>query len=260
MNLKKTLLSVVTTYVIFQLTPLQAAPVPAFTPEQEAQIGKIAADYLVAHPEVLVQVSQKLQQQQQERWQRAFALKVLANQDALLNDKDTPETGPARAEVAVIEFFDYQCVYCSRLAPGMETVMKASPDVRFIFREWPIFGARWKTSEQAALRGIDIWKQKGGEAYLTYHNAIFRTGHNEGQLTEQDIGAAAKAAGITAERTADYSSPLARTDQLAQSLGLTGTPGLIVMPVRGATAENITVFTGLASPAQIFKAIEKARR
>ena len=31
-----------------------AADAPAtFTPEQEAKIGKIAADYLVAHPEVL---------------------------------------------------------------------------------------------------------------------------------------------------------------------------------------------------------------
>ena len=28
------------------------APAATFTPEQEARIGKIAADYLVAHPEV----------------------------------------------------------------------------------------------------------------------------------------------------------------------------------------------------------------
>ena len=45
-----------------------AADAPAtFTPEQEAKIGKIAADYLVAHPEVLLQASQKLQQIQAEQ-------------------------------------------------------------------------------------------------------------------------------------------------------------------------------------------------
>ena len=38
------------------------APAATFTAEQEARIGKIAADYLVAHPEVLLQASQKLQQ------------------------------------------------------------------------------------------------------------------------------------------------------------------------------------------------------
>ncbi|MBK0018903.1 hypothetical protein IAE50_21115 [Kosakonia sp. S42] len=35
--------------------------------KREARIGRIAADYLLAHPEELVQVSQKLQQQQQEQ-------------------------------------------------------------------------------------------------------------------------------------------------------------------------------------------------
>lgn len=89
---------------------------------------------------------------------------------------------------------------------------------------------------------------------MTYHNAVFRTGHNEGQLTEQDIGAAAK----TAERTAGCSILLARTDQLAQSLGLTGTPSLVVMPVRGATAENIAAFAGRALPAQLLSTIKKS--
>ncbi|EAY8179401.1 DsbA family protein, partial [Salmonella enterica] len=28
-----------------------------FTPEQEARIGQVAADYLLAHPDILVQVS-----------------------------------------------------------------------------------------------------------------------------------------------------------------------------------------------------------
>jgi hypothetical protein len=36
-------------------------------------------------------------------------------------------------KVTVIEFFDYQCVYCSRLAPVMEQVIKAHPQTRGIF-------------------------------------------------------------------------------------------------------------------------------
>jgi protein-disulfide isomerase len=258
MNLKKTLLALVTTYTVFQLNPLQAAPAPVFTPEQEAQIGKIAADYLVAHPEVLVQVSQKLQQQQQERQQRSLVLSVMENQDALLRDADTPVVGPDSAKVAVIEFFDYQCIYCSRLAPVMEQVVKASPDVRYIFKEWPIFASRWENSENAAQRGIDVWKQKGAAAYAVYHNSVYQTGHNEGQLTAQDINAAAKAAGVTGKPAADYSNQLEKNNQLAQTLGLTGTPGLIVMPVRNANPSTITVFPGAATAEQIQAAIKKA--
>ncbi|PLL96266.1 disulfide bond formation protein DsbA, partial [Klebsiella michiganensis] len=42
-------------FISATLFPLMAtaADAPTFTPEQEARIGKIAADYLFAHPEVL---------------------------------------------------------------------------------------------------------------------------------------------------------------------------------------------------------------
>lgn len=259
MKLNKVMSLLVTTYSFSFLAPLHAAPAPIFTPEQEAQIGKIAADYLVQHPEILVQVSQKLQQQQQERQQMALTARVMDNQAALLQDADTPSVGPAKAKVAVIEFFDYQCIYCSRLAPGLEQVMKSRPDVRFIFKEWPIFASKWEASSTAAQRGIDVWKQKGAEGYLKYHNGIYHTGHNEGELTTEDIDAAARTAGVTELKSVDYTAVLEKNDALAQKLGLTGTPGLIVMPVQNATPENITVFAGLASPQQLLAAIDKAQ-
>ena len=137
-----------------------AADAPAtFTPEQEAKIGKIAADYLVAHPEVLLQASQKLQQIQAEQQASAATQAVLKNAAVLTQDKNTPTYGPANGKVTVIEFFDYQCVYCSRLAP---------------------------------------------------------------------------------------------------EIGLSGTPGVIVMPTTGATEASITVFPGLADKASLEAAIKKA--
>lgn len=259
MNARKILLKLVTTYAIFHLIPLHAATAPVFTPEQQARIGQIAADYLVNHPEILVQVSKKLQLQQQERQQTALARRVLENEAALLKDKDTPVIGPENADVAVIEFFDYQCIYCSRLAPELEKVMKASPEVRYIFKEWPIFASRWENSERAALRGLDVWKQKGAAGYALYHNGIYHTGHNEGQLTAGDIENSAKSAGATEQSQGDFHSILEQNSMLAQGLELTGTPALIVMPVKGATPTTITVFPGLASAEQIQAAIKKAR-
>ncbi|WP_181959167.1 thioredoxin domain-containing protein, partial [Klebsiella pneumoniae] len=83
---------------------------------------------------------------------------VVQNQAALLNDKGTPSYGPADAKVTVVEFFDYQCIYCARLAPELEKVIKANPDVRFVFKEFPIFGQRWPASLSAAKTGLQIWK------------------------------------------------------------------------------------------------------
>ncbi len=178
-----------------------AADAPAtFTPEQEAKIGKIAADYLVAHPEVLLQASQKLQQIQAEQQASAATQAVLKNAAVLTQDKNTPTYGPANGKVTVIEFFDYQCVYCSRLAPVMEQVIKAHPQTRFAFKEWPIFGGRWESSLEAAKTGLQIYQQKGADAYLAYHNGIYATGHNEGKLTTADIQQQAKKAGLMRRR------------------------------------------------------------
>ena len=236
-----------------------AADAPAtFTPEQEAKIGKIAADYLVAHPEVLLQASQKLQQIQAEQQASAATQAVLKNAAVLTQDKNTPTYGPANGKVTVIEFFDYQCVYCSRLAPVMEQVIKAHPQTRFAFKEWPIFGGRWESSLEAAKTRLQIYQQKGADAYLAYHNGIYATGHNEGKLTTADIQQQAKKAGFDAKKAADVEPVLQSINDLAQEIGLSGTPGVIVMPTTGATEASITVFPGLADKASLEAAIKKA--
>ncbi len=250
----------VTTCILFSENTLSATPPAPFTAEQEARIGQIAGEYLLAHPEILVQVSQKLQQQQHARAQLRFAIKVMEHQGELLNDPDTPSTGPDDAAVAVIEFFDYQCIFCSQLAPVMEQIMGDSPDVRFIFKEWPIFAQKWPASENAALQGISIWKEHGGKAYMAYHNGLYRTGHNEGKLTAADIDAVTASAGLKVQPAGDHHDVLARTDALAQALDLTGTPGIIVMPVKNATPDAITVFPGMATAEQLQAAIVKARQ
>jgi len=180
------------------------------------------------------------------------------NQMALLNEADTPAFGPENARVAIIEFFDYQCVHCSSVAPELEKVMKTHPDVRYIFKEWPIFADRWENSRAAAERGLSVWKQKGAEAYVTYHNAIYATGKNEGNLTKEDINRAAAKAGWHNTGKDNFTPLLEKNDALARALGLTGTPGIIVMPVTGTTPKNITVIPGAVSEQSITTAISKA--
>ncbi|ENC6658171.1 DsbA family protein [Aeromonas dhakensis] len=222
-------------------------PVIAFTPKQEARIGEIAKDYLLAHPEVLVEVSQKLRFQQQEKQQLAMKTAIIQNQAALLSDKGTPSYGPTDAKVTVVEFFDYQCIYCARLAPELEKVIKANPYVRFVFKEFPIFGQRWPASLSAAKTGLQVWKQKGGDAYLQYHNALYATGHNEGKLTDGDISTAAKAVKFDAKAAPDVQGALDGINTLAQQLGLNGTPALVVLPSVGASTDNVTVIPGYTS-------------
>ena len=121
----------------------------AFTAPQQAQIGRIAEDYLSAHPEkmgeavatylaehpeFLVAASESLRQRQQASQQQMLVQMALANQAALL-DTNSPSVGPKDAKAAVVMFFDYQCSYCGKMAPVVEALVKANPDVRFVFKE-----------------------------------------------------------------------------------------------------------------------------
>lgn len=85
------------------LSDISVPDVPQKAPKQEARLGKIAADYLLAHPKVLVKISQKRHQQLHEREQLAMSLKP----GDLVRDAVTPVSGPTGAKVAVIEFLDY---------------------------------------------------------------------------------------------------------------------------------------------------------
>lgn len=256
MNLKKTLLPLLVSSSLLSGMALSATP--AFTPAQEARIGQVATEYLVAHPEILIQVSKNLQLKQHQQQLMAMTKGVLQHTEALTGDKDTPVYGPANAKVTVVEFFDYQCAFCASLAPEMEKIMRANPQVRFVFREWPIFGERWESSEDAARTGLGIWKEQGADAYLKYHNGIFATGHDEGKLTAEDIRQVAASVNALPAKKDAMQPALDKVNALAQQIGFSGTPGMVVLPTTGATVDNTTVIPGMAGEKLIQSAINKA--
>ncbi|SJZ99793.1 DsbA family protein [Photobacterium toruni] len=224
-----------------------------FTAQQKAQIEQIASQYIINHPDVLVKASQTLQQQQMQAQQVEAKKVVIANAAQLLNDKATPFIGPKDAKVNVIEFFDYQCMYCSKIADTVKQLEAKNPDVKFIFKETPIFASRWEASKYAADMGNWIYQQKGGATYAKYHNAVFATGKDEGKLTKQDINTIATSVGVDVSKF-DANNTFLNNFTLFSKLGFQGTPALIVMPTNNITTDNITIINGY-NPDALKKAI-----
>ena len=77
-------------------------------------------------------------------------------------------------------------------------------------------------------------------------------------MYKRQIQQQAKKAGFDAKKAADVEPVLQSINDLAQEIGLSGTPGVIVMPTTGATEASITVFPGLADKASLEAAIKKA--
>lgn len=282
-----TTLSVKMRYAAALLALVSAVPAFAednaiFSAPQQQEIGRLAESYLVAHPEKMGQVissylanhpeflvaaSESLRQREQLARQQAYVQMALENRNALLSEA-SPSVGPKNAKAAVVMFFDYQCSWCSRMAPIMAQVIKTDPDVRFIFKELPIFASRWPVSGLAARVGEQIWLSKGGDAYLRWHNAMYATGKVEGAMTEQDVLTQAKGY-LTAQQLADIRKAqqsgavhdaLMANRALAEHMGFNGTPDFVVMPQGSSPdAQRVSVIPGSTNQDMLLMAIQKAK-
>ncbi|MBK2026792.1 DsbA family protein [Allofrancisella guangzhouensis] len=186
--------------------------------------------------------------------------------DSIYNSDLTPKSGVKNPTVVIYEFFDYQCMYCSKVAPEIEKAMEGHKDVQVAFVEFPIFGQRAPASEYAAEVGTAIYKIYGAEAYVKYHNGIFATGEDEGKLKNSTIDDVAKSAGadITKVKQVIKDDKIAKhlQDTLEmgfKDLGIQGTPFLVIAPAEKADSSNTTIIGGYTQYSNIEAAITKAK-
>lgn len=235
------------------------------TDTQKQQLGNFVSDYLMDNPTILVKMSEKIQIEQQKKAEsdrkEMAGMVATTLKDELINDKNTPAIGNKDAEIAMIEFFDYNCVYCSKAAPDVEKLIKANPDMKFVFKEWPIFDTKLPTSDLAARIGFKVLKEKGSDVYYKYHNAVYATKHVEGQLTKDDIIKAAKSVGVDATTLKDdeYKEQIQKNKDLAAKIKLGGTPSFIIMPTKNATADNTFIYPGILSEKELQSVIDQIK-
>ena len=139
------------------------------TKQQESALFKKFTKHLEEHPEFLIKASETLEKQERAKHDKSLVNLVLGkegnNKDVpneLLNDELTPFVGPKDAKVAIIEFFDYQCSICSLVNPVFEQLVKTNSNVKFIFKDYPIFGTTWPASDYAANVGVLVYQKGGG--------------------------------------------------------------------------------------------------
>ncbi|MFA0209821.1 thioredoxin domain-containing protein [Vibrio artabrorum] len=228
----------------------------AVMPDFKAQIIEDTKADMLAHPEFLQKLADAYQAQQSALQQTQASTLILDQLEAVKQGNVVAKT--PHAPVTVVEFFDYQCVYCAKLAPFIND-LSLDTQVQFIFHETPIFAGRWPMSALAADAGNAVYEVKGMDAYDTYHRALFATGHNEGELTQEDVQMALSKVSLSQEELTLSDDKTEQALSLFQTLGFQGTPALIVMPTVNPTADNIHVIFG-ADPAKIQQAVDAIKQ
>lgn len=140
------------------LSPLSA--------EQRAQIESVVHDYLVSHPEVLIEAAQAME----EKRQAEAARTVARISSEILNDPRIPSRfGPAEGEVkhTIIEFFDYNCTYCKQARPLIED-FAGKHGVKVYYVEFPVLSA---LSAEASLIGMALFEDSP-EKYFIYQDFL----------------------------------------------------------------------------------------
>lgn len=149
--------------------------------------------------------------------------------ERIRNDPLAPTIAPRGYDVTLVLFSDYQCGYCRRFNPTLDALMAQDPKVRVVYRDWPILSAGSREAARAAIASRYQGK------HLAFHRALIAT---SGRLDTTKIRAAADKVGLDWDRLvsdqvrhkAAIDALLARTDDYARMLGLSGTPGIMVGP------------------------------
>lgn len=208
------------------VTSVFAASDASVLPKQ--QVENIVRDYLVKNPDVIIQALQTYQQQQMDQARKSIE-KTQQNSpkfaNELFHNAVDPMIGNAKGKVTIVEFFDYQCSHCMDMAPVMDAAIKSNPDIKIIFKEFPIRGPVSEIAAKAALAANMQGK------YFEFHKAVMAT-HRA--LTEEDLMNIAKSVGLNVNKLKEdmksdaVSKQLKANYKLATSLQLMGTPALFI--------------------------------
>ncbi len=153
--------------------------------------------------------------------------------------------GNPAGKITIVEFFDYRCVYCRHIPAIIADLLKKNPDVRVVYRDYPLLGPPSALAAEAALSA----QQQG--KYLQLHNALFTS---KQPLDINVIKQLAAQQGIDAQKMEKAhlsyltQQQLRENAQLANKLDVDGIPTIFVALTPLSTQRDTIEAYKLISP------------
>jgi protein-disulfide isomerase len=181
---------------------------------------------------------------------RAESEEKVLTEALVLRDPDIPVLGNPDGDISIVEYFDYNCPYCRRIAPEISQVVQDDGKVRLVLKDWPILGETSKIAARMALAA------KYQDKFLPAHEALIGV---SSKLTEPRIRELLAGAGVDMDRLnrdlaakeKEIDAILARNNDQALAFEFRGTPSFIVGKFR---------VPGVLTMAQFEQVIADARK
>ena len=220
-----------------------AAPALAFDPanmtdaERKAFHAEIRA-YILANPDVIGEAVSGFAGLSEDQFDAAV---IRANAQELFADGNSWIGGPEDGDQYLVEFVDYRCGFCRRADPVVRELMRETPGLRVVMKEYPILGEQSMISSRFAIATKLLF---GDDAYRAVHDALISYG---GQVNDAALSKLAELLKLDGKAIiAHMNSPavngvISANRALATRLRLTGTPGFVTtsailrgfMPIEG---------------------------
>ena len=212
------------------------------------EIEQIVRDYLMENPQVILDAVQAMQARQAAEEAALQAENLVRLREHVVGGPATMIVGNPDGDVTLVEFFDYRCSYCRRVAPAVMSLIESDPGIRIAMKEFPILGAESVYASRAALAAANQ------DMYWEMHVALMDFGGTYDETSIREI--AADLDMDEDQLIADMTSPevdaaINQNYELAQTLGINGTPAFIV---------GDTVVPGAVSLETLQDLIDEARQ
>lgn len=170
----------------------------------------------------------------------------------VLRDPDVPVIGNPNGDISIVEWYDYNCPYCRKVAPELRQVVEDDGKVRLVLKDWPILGEVSKLSARLALAA------KYQDKFLPAHEALIGV---SSRLTEPRVRELLAGAGVDMDRldrdldanAMAIDAILSRNNDQALALEFHGTPSFIVGKYRVPGVLSLNEFE------QVIKDARKAK-
>ena len=197
----------------------------ALTPQQKSAVDQAIHDYLMNHPEIVLDALKAAQKKsEQEAAANTRRLIGQMHQELVGNPDDLVQGNP-KATATIVEFFDYRCPYCKEIEPTLDALLHDDPKLRIVYKEFPVLGEPSVFAAHVALAA----RRQG--KYAEFHRAMMAA---KGTIDDDVVLKVAASVGLDIDKvkadmgTADIKRIIQTNYDAATALNIQGTPALII--------------------------------
>jgi protein-disulfide isomerase len=230
------------------------APAQALNEAQRAEVVEILRRALREDPSILRDAVTAMQEAEERDRAEAGRAAIQRSADQLFRDAADPVRGNPRGDVTIVEFFDARCGFCKQLHPALEALIRRDANVRIVMKDLPVLGP----NSVLAARALLAAHRQG--RYAALQDALLT---HRGEPTEAVLRDMAQRLGLDwARLRREMDDPaiqrrIETNQRLAQSLGIQGTPALVIAGAAGpGTAQLVP---GAVDLAQLERMVAEAR-